>query len=395
LAWPVFKDGDVIDRKPATDFNDLYRLRGGGAKGAEAVEVELGQAVPAFRLDFHDGALYERADDGESIWPIAPNILEAIEFGKMLPRPQWCLEPVLQVGETGTMFGLPGDGKTMCGLMFGYAVAGGCSIPGIEWEAPEPRKVLYVDFEMRWVDIESRLLNAIHPALRRTGERGALTNLHILNCDLNRGGDGKPLALPDLATDEGRDYIERILDRDGAELLVLDNLSFAFKQGRSLLEDTTWASFKSWVTKLRHRPCSVWMLAHTPKTGGSAFGSIMQTVGIDISFEVTKWKDYIDTPLSGFFAQISIDKCRGLARARIPAHFRIGIAVAKKRELAVVIYEPGAQQTKQEKDEQRRAQILDMAHDGKSDKEIGVALGVDRSTAYRNRKKAEEKGDLK
>src|SRR5688572_7498729 len=81
------------------------------------------------------------------------------------PRP-FILEPILSPGTLALIYGPPGVGKSFLALGLALAAAGAGSILG--WTAPRPRKVLYLDGEMRREAVAERLrlFGPVPPSLR-------------------------------------------------------------------------------------------------------------------------------------------------------------------------------------------------------------------------------------
>jgi putative DNA primase/helicase len=65
------------------------------------------------------------------------------------------LTPWLREKGTAMIYSPRGVGKTLLNLSAGYAIASGGTF--LDWSAPEPRRVLYVDGEMTAVEMQHRL----------------------------------------------------------------------------------------------------------------------------------------------------------------------------------------------------------------------------------------------
>jgi AAA domain len=63
-----------------------------------------------------------------------------------LPPREFILEPILRERESAMIYAWRGAGKTQLGLGLAYAIASGGTI--LRWQAPRPRRVVYVDGEM-------------------------------------------------------------------------------------------------------------------------------------------------------------------------------------------------------------------------------------------------------
>ena len=170
-----------------------------------------------------------------------------------IPPREMILSPILPSQGLAMLYAKTGVGKTFVGLMIAYAVATGSRV--FRWQAPKPRKVLYVDGEMAAFALQDRL---------RSIEKGAgcdikdPTLFRIITQDL------QPNGIPDLTTHEGQKMIEVALE--DTELLILDNLSCLLQKVKENDVDT-WRPFQSWLLKLRRMGLSVLFLHHAGRSG--------------------------------------------------------------------------------------------------------------------------------
>lgn len=81
-------------------------------------------------------------------------------INRKLPPRRVILAPWLNSEETCVVWAPSGVGKTMFSLSLAVAVAGGGQLG--EWDAPEPKKVLYVDGEMNIRDLRERTDMIMH-----------------------------------------------------------------------------------------------------------------------------------------------------------------------------------------------------------------------------------------
>jgi KaiC/GvpD/RAD55 family RecA-like ATPase len=180
------------------------------------------------------------------------------EYGKR----EKVLAPWLPVHGLAMISGKAGQGKTYLGLSVAYAIASGGEVLG--WQADKPRKVVYVDGEMPLTDLQDRV-RAIHDAAVKDGngdKDAALDNLTML-CDQEQEE-----GIPDLAGDDdtGRKLIEEVLNSEGAEVLMLDNISALFRySGSSANEEESWIRPQEWLRSLRRRGYTVVLFHHTGK----------------------------------------------------------------------------------------------------------------------------------
>jgi RecA-family ATPase len=124
--------------------------------------------------------------------------------------------PWLKEGESALIYAAPGVGKSMFALSLALAVAGGGKY--LDWEAPKPYRVLFVDGEMPMDTIKERtelLLKAL-PGIAQDLIR---QNLHVFA----RQFQDASVTFPNLATTDGQAELER--QAMGYDLVILDNLS--------------------------------------------------------------------------------------------------------------------------------------------------------------------------
>ncbi len=106
---------------------------------------------------------------------------------------------------------------------------------------------------MTVADLQQRLVQ-IAAGLGRDVPNGAF---HILAADSTERGIN-------LATPEGQEGIERVLN--GADLVILDNLSTLFPNGSESASDG-WVPMQNWLLKLRRRGVAVLFVHHTGTNG--------------------------------------------------------------------------------------------------------------------------------
>jgi len=158
---------------------------------------------------------------GDEIYTAPPAIagLQAISLEDFLateiPAREFLLEPWLPSQGVAMVYAARGLGKTFFALGVAYAVASGGQF--LNWQAPQPRRVLYIDGEMPAAAMQERLCG-ICAASEADAPAGYF---HIATPDF------QPAGLPDLSGADGQSEVNRLLD--GVSLLVLDNVSCLFR----------------------------------------------------------------------------------------------------------------------------------------------------------------------
>src|SRR5215472_530633 len=172
------------------------------------------------------------------------------------PPMEYFLDPVLSRQGTLMIAGWRGIGKSFLAQSAAYAIATGVEL--LDWEAPNPTGVLYVDGEMHSGECQARF-RAIDKSLRGRARRQPNETLRILSAMENQFG------IPDLAdpaNDLGRRMIEDALgDR---EVLFLDNLSVLCRSGVEN-DAESWGVMQEWLLSLRSRGKTVGLLHHGGK----------------------------------------------------------------------------------------------------------------------------------
>tara|TARA_R110000824_G_scaffold114246_1_gene264654 strand:+ start:2074 stop:3141 length:1068 start_codon:yes stop_codon:yes gene_type:complete len=222
------------------------------------------------------------------------NLIELLNMD--LPEREFLLDPIIAAQGLLMVYAERGLGKTYFSLSIALAVAAGGKVLG--YEAPEPRNVLYVDGEMPFKDMQSRIrllangMGADHDDLE---ERFSLISPE-LQTDI----------WPSISSKEGRDQIEQHLT-DGC-LLVLDNLSTL---SLNIAENEADAQdpIIEWLVNLRKRHVSVLQVHHAGK-GGKQRGTSRREDILDVSIQLNRPTDY--DPEEGARFEVHYSKARGI-----------------------------------------------------------------------------------
>jgi putative DNA primase/helicase len=184
-----------------------------------------------------------------------------------------------------------GVGKTMLSLSIGLAVASGSRL--LRWNAPRPRRVLYVDGEMPLVSLQERL-RAISIGLDVVILDDAF---RILAADNTENGLS-------LGSEEGQKAIEPLL-RD-VDLLILDNLSTLCTTGSESASDA-WVPMQNWLIGLRRKGIAV-LLVHHAGTNGRQRGTSRREDALDTIIALRRPEDY--SPEQGARFEVHFEKLR-------------------------------------------------------------------------------------
>ena len=197
-------------------------------------------------------------------------------------------------------YGKAGCGKTFFAQSVALSVCTGTQFLG--WQAREPADVVYIDAEMTTTAMQKRftsLLLGMAPELPES----AMDKLHIYSYD-HRG------SLPGLETVEGQRAI--LKESEGAELLVLDNLSALLSLG-SENEADVWRPVQKFLIRLRHKGIATLFVHHAGKSGDQR-GTSSRSDACD---SVIKLERPADSLFDGVHFKTKFEKSRHLASGSV------------------------------------------------------------------------------
>ena len=270
------------------------------------------------------------------------------------PR-EMVLHPFLPTQGLVMLYSQRGVGKTFISLGISIAVASGTTF--LKWSAPKARRVLFVDGEMPGATVKERISSIV----AGTDIDHRLDNLRIITPDLQ----DRPL--PDLATPEGQALIEAKLD--GAELLVLDNLSCIVRESREN-EGDDWVAIQGWALDLRRRGISVLFVHHAGKLGAQRGTSRREDL-LDSVVTLKHPNDY--SPSEGLRCDVHYEKSRGFY-GEDARPFEVKLMAGPSGE---------AQWTMAAPEVSMADRVREMRRLGMSGHDIAQEMGVGKSTIYR------------
>ncbi|MBM17898.1 MAG: conjugal transfer protein TraC [Epsilonproteobacteria bacterium] len=169
-----------------------------------------------------------------------------------LPEREMLLMPFLPSQGLVLIVAKRGVGKTHIALGIAYAIASGGTF--LNWTAPTPKRVLYLDGEMPAILMQERL--QMLESMNQT--KAAQQHLQIITPDLQEQ------AMPDLSTEHGRSMLEEYLIN--SDLIIIDNISCLFRSS-SENEADSWQQAQEWALDLRRRGKSILFVHHAGKSG--------------------------------------------------------------------------------------------------------------------------------
>lgn len=208
-----------------------------------------------------------------------------------IPPREMLLNPILPESSLSMTFGPRGMGKSLFSMSIGLAVA--CGGTFLNWSAPKPKRVLYVDGEMVIVDLQERL-SAISAGF---GIEVPNDNFQILAADQTENGIN-------LGEPDGQRSLEALLD--GVYLLILDNLSTLCTTGSEAASDA-WIPMQSWLLSLRRKGIAV-LLVHHAGVNGRQRGTSRREDALDVVMALRRPPRY--SPEEGARFEIHFEKIR-------------------------------------------------------------------------------------
>jgi hypothetical protein len=211
-----------------------------------------------------------------------------------LPPRELLLKPWLPKAGLCMIHAFRGVGRTHVSLGIAYALAKGGKF--LDWEAPAPRNVLFIDGEMPASVLQERLAKII----LMSGDDSLPAKLNLITPDLQKYG------MPDLATVEGQEAINHYIT-DDIDVVIVDNLSCL---APSIKENDAgdWAVIQTWALNLRAKGKSVLLIHHSGKNGGQRGTSKKEDV-LDTVIALERPKDYESSQGARFV--VKYEKSRG------------------------------------------------------------------------------------
>lgn len=283
---------------------------------------------------------------------------------ELAPR-EMVLGPVIPVQGLAMIYAPRGVGKTFVALSIAHAVATGGTLFG--WEAPKPRRVLYLDGEMPGSVMRERLA-AIAAG---SSIQAAADAMRFITADLQERG------MPDLATPEGQEELEPYLA--GCDLLIIDNLSTLCRSGKEN-EAESWTAMQGWLLTLRRRGISVLLVHHAGK-GGQQRGTSRREDVLDTIISLKKPADFRAEEGARF--EIVYEKARGF-------HGNDATSFEAKLE----IHDGVAVWSTQSLQETELLRIVQLTREGLSTRDIQKETGISKSRVGRMIHQARSRGML-
>lgn len=210
------------------------------------------------------------------------------------PR-EYLLDPWLPTQGTALMFAPRGLGKTYLAISIALAVATGTKL--LKWEAPRPRKVLYLDGELPGSVLQQRIA-ALTNGLKIDPDQ---LPLRFYTPDMQGCG------MLNLAYPKWQAKLDTVLG--DTELVVVDHLSALCRFGREN-EAESWLPVQDWALRLRRRGTSILFVHHAGK-GGQQRGTSRREDIVDTVVSLRRPSGYEQHEGAAF--EVHYEKARGFS----------------------------------------------------------------------------------
>src|SRR6185369_3886968 len=196
----------------------------------------------------NDGVLEFPFDIEKSIVPVTLN-----QLINTAPQPiEFVLFPWLPLQGIAFIYAATGVGKTLFALNATYAIS--CGGQFLKYKCPKPRKVLYVDGEMAYQQIHSRMtqISATSNKIYFPENFLLLTPDKIL-----------PHRIPQIDTPEGQEIYKKLIEFYNIDVIVFDNLSVLSSIDEN--KSNEWKVVQDWLLYLRSIGKTIIVVHHAGK----------------------------------------------------------------------------------------------------------------------------------
>jgi KaiC/GvpD/RAD55 family RecA-like ATPase len=190
------------------------------------------------------------------------------------PPLEYIFSPCLPTQGIAFIYAPTGVGKTLFTLNLAYAIAGGGNF--LKYSCPKPRKVLYVDGEMPYGQLHSRIMQIA----KMQGDLHFEENFKVLTPDKIL-----PFRVPMLDNEFGQELYLKLIEHYGFEVIIFDNLSMlsSFDENKS----HEWKPIQDWILYLRSIGKTIIIIHHAgkEKTGYRGTSRMLDCADVAISLQ--------------------------------------------------------------------------------------------------------------
>jgi len=293
--------------------------------------------------------------------PIVLGIADFLAY-KFPPRRN-LLAPWLPVQGLAMVYAFRGIGKTFLALHIGYAVASGGRF--LNWQAPDPTGVLYLDGEMPGPVMQERLAKIVD-----SNEMEPTAPFQILTPDLQPNGMLK------IDAKEGQMAIESVLSPE-IGLIIVDNISTLTSAKEN--EADSWTPVQEWALQQRAKGRTVLFIHHAGKSGAQRGTSRREDV-LDTVIALRRPTGYMAD--QGAVFEVHFEKSRGIYGENVKP-FEATLTVDDQARMAWAI---------RSVENSTYDRVVMLTNEGFSQKEVASELSVNKSTVSRHVKRAKAAG---
>jgi putative DNA primase/helicase len=345
---PNFQD---VSGRP-TDYNDLHKK-----SGLEEVRRQIESAAEVIQ---------EAQEDEKPAPSPRLRVIDVVELLSLhFPPRENLLAPWLPQQGLCMVYAPRGIGKTHFSLGVSYAVTSGGTF--LNWSAPKPRGVLFLDGEMPGVVLQERFAR-----IAVSNDKEPAAPLRIITPDL------QPRGMINLSDPEDQATISPHLE--GIDLIVVDNLSTLCRSGKEA-EGESWLPVQQWALEQRAAGRSVLFIHHSGKNGEQRGTSRREDV-LDTVVALKRPGDY--TPDKGACFEVHFEKARGIYGDD-----------TKPFEATLLTDREGRQTWAMKELEASTAEkVAKLLGEGVPQMEIADMLGITKGAVSKAKKRAQEMGLL-
>lgn len=182
--------------------------------------------------------------------------INSISYQEMVsstPSPlEYILFPWLPTQGIAFIFAATGVGKTLFTMNVAYAIAGGGNF--LKYNAPKPKKILYIDGEMAYTQVHARFCDIVK-------QQGFLDYPEMWS--LLTPDKVLPFRLPKIDDPMGKEFYNKFLKKEKIEVVIFDNLSTLSNFDES--SSSEWKTIQDWILHLRSIGLSIIIVHHAGK----------------------------------------------------------------------------------------------------------------------------------
>jgi RecA-family ATPase len=205
---------------------------------------------------FNHDQINETASNHGIIKNFIPSDLKPIDYDQIkkdIPKPaEHVLYPCIANPSLNFIYAATGVGKTLFTLNIAYCIASGGTF--LNYRAPKPKKVLYVDAEMPYNQVYSRIMQIA----KQQGELALPKNFMLFTPD-----KVLPYFLPKICDLEGQSFYNNQMEENGTNVLIIDNLSMLSSIDEN--KAVEWKIIQDWIVKLRSKGITIIIVHHAGK----------------------------------------------------------------------------------------------------------------------------------